>query len=101
VEAIGQYDLTDAVVRVVLQLRAEQETLLQEREVLRALQDAYYIAGLNKDIERAERQRLGAISVEALAPAELLARYFEVRNVTPERAKVLLEAAEQIMLLQE
>ena len=38
VEAIGKHDLTDAVVRVVLQLRAEQETLLQEREVLRALQ---------------------------------------------------------------
>jgi exonuclease SbcD len=97
VEAIGQYDLTDAVVRVSLQLRAEQETLLQEREVLRALQGAYYIAGVNKDVERPERQRLGAISVEALPPAELLARYLEVRNVTPERAKALLAAAEQIM----
>ena len=40
--------------------------------MLRALQDAYYIAGIGKDIERAERQRLGAISVEALPPAELL-----------------------------
>jgi hypothetical protein len=98
VEAIGGHDLTDAVVRVVLRLRAEQETLLQEREVLRALQSAYYIAGLSKDIERPERQRLGAISVEALPPAELLARYLEVRNVTPERARALLEAAEQIMV---
>ncbi len=97
VEAVGRHDLADAVVRVSLQLRAEQDTLLQEREVLRALQGAYYIAGIGKDIERAERARLGAISVEALPPHELLARFFEVRNVAPERAKVLMEAAVQIM----
>jgi exonuclease SbcD len=97
VAAIGQHDLADAVVRVSLRLRTEQETLLQEREVLRALAGAYYLAGIAKDVERAERTRLGAISVEALPPRELLARYFEVRNVTPERAAVLLEAAESIM----
>ena len=97
IEAIAGYDLTDAVVRVSLQLRAEQETLLQEREVVRALQDAYYIAGIGKDIERAERQRLGAISVEALPPAELLARFFEVKGVPSERAAKLLQAAGEIM----
>ena len=31
---------------------------------------------LQKEIERTERQRLGAVSVEALTPAELLERYF-------------------------
>ena len=70
---------------------------LQEREVVRALQDAYYIAGIGKDIERAERQRLGAISVEALPPAELLARFFEVKGVPAERAAKLLQTAEEIM----
>ena len=60
IEAIAGYDLTDAVVRVSLQLRAEQNSAARARGV-RALQDAYYIAGIGKDIERAERQRLGAI----------------------------------------
>jgi len=96
--AIELKDLTDAVVRVSLRLRAEQETLLQEREVLRALnQAAYYVAGVSKDVERAERQRLGAVSVESLAPRELLTRFFEVKGVAPERKERLLQAAEEIM----
>jgi exonuclease SbcD len=96
--AIEQRDLTDAVVRVSLRLRAEQETLLQEREVLRALnQAAYYVAGVSKDVERAERQRLGAVSVESLAPLELLTRFFEVKGVPVERKERLLQVAEEIM----
>ena len=74
--AIAGHDLTDAVVRVSLRLRAEQETLLQEREVLRALQGAYYIAGIGKDMERAERQRLGAISVEVFAAGGVVGAFF-------------------------
>ncbi len=96
--AIAKRDLTDAVVRVTLRLRAEQETLLQEREVRRALNAAaYYVAGVRKDVEHADRQRLGAVSVESLAPLELLARFFEVKRVPPERAARLLQAAEEIM----
>ncbi|HNS03998.1 MAG TPA: exonuclease SbcCD subunit D [Anaerolineae bacterium] len=96
--AIAQRELTDAVVRVNLRLRAEQETLLQEREVLAALHGAaYFVAGFNKDVERPERQRLGAVSVESLAPRELLARYFEVTEVSPQRSARLLQAAEELM----
>lgn len=96
--AIAQRDLTDAVVRVSLRLRAEQETLLQEREVLAALnRAAYYVAGVGREVERAERQRLGAVSVESLAPQELLARFFEVKGVSAERASRLLQAAAEIM----
>jgi exonuclease SbcD len=96
--AIAQRDLTDAVVRVSLRLRAEQETLLQEREVLRALHAAaYFVAGVGKEVERAERQRLGAVSVESLAPLELLARYFEVKSTPAARAERLLQMAEEVM----
>ncbi|MEI2688177.1 MAG: exonuclease SbcCD subunit D [Anaerolineae bacterium] len=96
--AIADHDLKNAVVRVNLRLRAGQEILLQEREVLRALNDAaYFVAGINRDVERAERQRLGAVSVESLAPLELLALFFEVKGVTPERAARLLQAAEEVM----
>jgi exonuclease SbcD len=101
VDAIAKHDLRDGVVRVILRLRVEQEVLLQERELLRALQDAYYVAGIIKDVERVDRQRLGAVSVETLSPAELLTRYFEVKGVSPERAQTLLRYAEEIMAEEE
>jgi exonuclease SbcD len=90
-------DLSEAVVRVIVTLRQEQEPLLVEREITRALEGAYFVAALQKDVERAERQRLGAVSVEALTPAQLLARYFEVKDVPAERAKLLLEHGEALI----
>jgi exonuclease SbcD len=101
VEAIAGHELAEAVVRVMLRMRPEQEALLQDREVLKALQGAYAIAGISREVERADRQRLGAVSVESLTAAELLARYFEVKGVDPERASRLLEVAETIMAVEE
>lgn len=96
--ALDAHDLTDAVVRVNLKLREEQEPLLQEREVLRVLHArAYYVAGVNKEVERAERQRLGGVAVESLTPLELLERYFAARGIAPERADRLLQAADALM----
>ncbi|MDW8316362.1 MAG: exonuclease SbcCD subunit D [Anaerolineae bacterium] len=96
-QAIARHDLRDAVVRMVLTLRSEQEPLLREREIRQALQAAYYVAGVRREVERAERGRLGAVAVEALTPLELLARYFEHKNVPPERRAELLQAAEDLL----
>jgi hypothetical protein len=48
-------------------------------------------------VERTERQRLGAVSVEALTPAQLLERYLAVKEVPAERAKLLLEHGEALI----
>lgn len=93
----GRGDLTEAVVRVSVKLRQEQEASLVEREIVRALEGCYFAAGLNKDVVRIERQRLGGVSVEALTPVELLARYFEVKQVSPERARLLQQHAEPLI----
>ena len=90
-------DLSEAVVRVQVKLRQEQEASLVEREISRALEGAYFVAALQKDVERTERQRLGAISVEALTPAQLLEQYLKAKDVPAERAKLLLEHGEALM----
>jgi hypothetical protein len=90
-------DLSETVVRVVVKLRQEQEPQLVEREIVRALEGAYFVASLQKDVERTERQRLGAVSVESLTPAELLERYLQVKEVPAERAKLLLEHCEALI----
>ena len=93
----GRGDLSETVVRVIVKLRQEQEALLVEREITRALEDAYFVAALQRDVERTERQRLGAVSVEALTPAQLLERYLEVKEVPEERAKLLLQHGEALI----
>lgn len=98
VEAIQRRgDLAEAVVRVIVTLRQEQEPLLAEREIFRALEGAYFVAALQKEVERAERTRLGAVSVEALTPLELLERYLQTKEAPAERAKLLLEHAEALI----
>ena len=45
-------DLSESVVRVMTTLRQEQEPLLVERGISRALEGAYFVAALQKDVER-------------------------------------------------
>jgi exonuclease SbcD len=95
-EAIGRHEVSDAVVRVKVQARPEQEGQLRDADIRRALKDAYFVAGVSKEVERAYRQRLGGASPEGLTPAELLAHYLESKGTPPERIKALLEHAEAI-----
>jgi exonuclease SbcD len=95
-DAIHQHDVTDAVVRVIVQMEPGQEGMYRDADIRLALEDAYYVASINKEIERTYRQRLGGESAEELTPPELLARYLESRDTPPERVEVLLQHAEAI-----
>lgn len=96
-EAIGQHNLEGAVVRLLVQAQAEQEGLLRDADVRRALDGAYYVAGISIEVERAYRQRLGGDLSEELTPAELLSRYLESKGVPAERMERLLERADEIL----
>ncbi|MEO0564074.1 MAG: exonuclease SbcCD subunit D, partial [Chloroflexota bacterium] len=76
---IQSLDLRDAVVRVVLDLTREGETQLSaaEMSIRRLLRDkeAFYIAGVSKQVEEPVRVRLGG-SPEEMTPMELLEKFF-------------------------
>ena len=95
-DTIAGHETAEAIVRVIVQAELEQEGLLSDREIRRALDDAYYIASISKEMERAYRQRLGGESPEELTPAELLAHYLKSKDTPPERIEVLLQHAEGI-----
>jgi exonuclease SbcD len=95
-DAIARYDVTDAVVRLIVQTRPEDEARLRDKEVEKALAGANYVAAFVKETERPERVRLGGASPESLTPAELLERYLASRETPAERAKTLIEHAEKI-----
>lgn len=95
-ETIARHRLRDAVVRVIVQARAEQEGVLRDAGIRRALNEAYFVAGVSFEIERAYRQRLGEASPEGLSPTELLTRYLESKGTPPQRIETLLQYAEEI-----
>jgi exonuclease SbcD len=95
-ETIKQHDIADAVVRVIVQARSEQEGLIRDADARRELQDATYVASVSREVERAYRQRLGGDSPEELTPAELLERYLESRDTPRERIDLLQQYAAEI-----
>jgi exonuclease SbcD len=95
-QAVNTHNLKDAVVRLILRMRADQEPLVRDRDVRALLSDAYFVGGINREIEREARVRLGELAPEEMTDRELLAKYLETRNTDPERARVLLEHAEAI-----
>ena len=58
-------DLSKSVVRVIVRMRQEQESLLIDREIAQALEGAYFVAAMQKDVERSKRQGIGEEAVEA------------------------------------
>jgi len=96
--AVADHRVADAVVRVIVHTTADKETLLQESEIRRALAPAAYVAAIVRDVDRPARLRLGQEALVAeLTPLELLARYFEVKQMSPERAQVLLDRARSLL----
>lgn len=95
---IRRHDLQDAVVRLVIMLTPESETLLNDGLIVKELKQAgvFHIAGISKDVDRRARARLGE-SPEGLTPMQLLARYFEGRDVEAERREELLRLAREIV----
>jgi len=95
-QVVAAHDLRDAVVRLILHLRADQEPLVRDRDVRALLSDAYFVGGINREVEREARVRLGSLAPEEMTDHELLAKYLETKNTDPEQIKVLLEHAEEI-----
>ncbi len=95
-QAVAAHDLQSAVVRLILHLRADQEPLVRDRDVRGLLSDAYFVGGINREVEREARVRLGNLAPEEMTDRELLAKYLETKNTDPERTEVLLKHAEAI-----
>jgi len=93
----GDGRLRQAVVRLVVDLTPEQEPHLDEPAIRRALAEAYYVAPIQRRVERATRERLAGALAGPLAPLDALRRYFEATGVAPARRDVLLEYAERLL----
>ncbi len=94
--AVAAHDLRDAVVRVEIKLRPEQERLVRDVEIRPLLAEAAFIGSISREVERPARLRLGTLRPEELTPPQLLERYLEAKGVSRERRHDLLTAAQEI-----
>lgn len=93
--AVQRHEIADAVVKLVVKTTPEAAPALRDRELRDLLSGAAHVAAIVREIDRPARLRLGdQETVAAMTPRELLARYLEVKQVPPERARVLLERAD-------
>ena len=98
ISAIERHNVSDAVVRVLINTTPENDTQVRDREIVAALDEASYVAAIQHDIERVARTRLDGASPEELTPAELLERYLNGKEVSPERAEVLMDYAQGLFV---
>jgi exonuclease SbcD len=96
-QAVEKVDLTDAVVRLILHLRAGQEQLVRDVDIRPLLGQAAFIGGISRDVERPARLRLGTAAPTEMTPRQLLERYLETTGTPPERQQALLACAEEII----
>jgi exonuclease SbcD len=94
--AVEGADVAGAIVRVIVRLRSDQQPAFRERKVEAALAEASSVV-IVREMEPEARARLGDVSPEALSPSQLVERYFEGRDESPERQHALLARAEELM----
>lgn len=77
IRAIERASVRDAIVRVQIQLTAQQNALLREADVLAALRPAYYVAAVARTIQQDRRRRLAEGSQAGLRPEQALRLWLE------------------------
>jgi len=90
----------DAIVRLNISLPAQLDGQLRDSEIRDALKEAHYLT-IAREIPRETRLRLGSWTAEEITPLDALKAYLEASQVSPERAKVLLEYGEKLIQGQE
>ncbi len=95
---VAQYErgLQEAIVKIILQMRPDQEALLKERDIQRLLLEemgVYHIAAIKREVEHVRRTRLAGLKPEELSPLQLLDKHLESKSVPAHRRELLLKYA--------
>ncbi|MFP4345896.1 MAG: exonuclease SbcCD subunit D [Anaerolineales bacterium] len=94
-EAIARQHLVDAVVRLVVQMTPEQEPHLRDGDLSPLLAEAFF-AQVNRDVDRAVRDRLAGLEPESMTPEHLLERYLQAKGKSEAEIEAYLEIGQEI-----
>ncbi len=95
---IKKHDLTDKIVRLIINIPAECDKEIQMDKIKKALSSAHLVAGISRNVERVNREilKLGP-DVETLTPISALKKYFESKKYSLEKQKRLEDFANQLL----
>jgi len=71
---VDAHDLTGVVVRLIVEMSPDQEPLLRDADLAPLLADAFH-AQINREVDRAIRDRLHGMEPATMTPVHLLERY--------------------------
>jgi len=94
---IKKHDLKNGVVKVSITVPETVIGFIKEEEIRASLQDAYYIAGLKKEIVKTQRVTTKTKGIESIDPLAALAKYFSVRKRKSQPVKDLQTLAKEII----
>jgi exonuclease SbcD len=100
-QEVERHDVEDAVVRLIVSLRADQESTIRDYALRELLSDAYYIGSITREVDRKARVRLGDQMPEEMTDRELLAAYLEVKETPAKRIESLLIHADEVFEAEE
>ncbi len=87
--------IRDAVVRLVVRMTPEQEPRLRDADIAPLLADAFF-SQINRDVDRATRDRLDGMDPDAMTPAHLLESYLMTKGKSEQEVLPYVEEARAI-----
>lgn len=91
-------NITDAIVRLVINIPADLNSTLEMDTIKKALKDAHFIAGISRNVEKRQRVILeDQAEVERLTPVEALKKYFQAKKYSPSKIKELENYAAKLL----
>ncbi|MBM3925035.1 MAG: exonuclease SbcCD subunit D [SAR202 cluster bacterium] len=95
--AISRYHVAGAIVRLRVNLTADQNLHLRDAPLRDALKDAHIIAAIYRNVEEERRTRIAPDVAEGLPPLKALALYLDSKNTDPARKEKLLTYARRLL----
>ena len=98
INAINNYVIEDAIIRVKLSLNTKNSTLIRESDLRKALSPAHYIASITREVTEERRTRLPPDLIEGLGTIKALEMYLDNKKTKDERKTQLLDIAQKLIL---
>lgn len=97
-DTIKKNDIADKIVRLIINIPANLDKEIQMDQVKKTLQAANFIAGISRNIERVEREKIDmGLEVETLTPVDALRKYFQSKKYPSSKQKELEKYAAQLL----